>query len=113
MNTQHSPSTNRYLRTAMRRLLLPAGALGMPALALAGGPTGEVIVAGDAGVSRPDTNTTVIDQASWRAIIDWQTFNIGLDEFVIFNQPGASAVILNRVVGGDPTSILGSMTANG
>lgn len=113
MNTQHSPKTTHHLRTVIRRLLLPAGALGMPALALAGGPTGEVIVGGDVEVNRPNTNTTVIDQASWRAIIDWQTFNIGLDEYVMFNQPGTNAVILNRIIGGDPTSILGSLTANG
>src|SRR5262249_59306431 len=47
-------------------------------------------------------------------IINWNTFNIGVNESVRFNQPGASSVVLNRVTGGlGPSEILGTLTANG
>src|SRR5262249_59917410 len=48
------------------------------------------------------------------AIINWNTFNIGVNESVRFNQPGTSSVMLNRVTGGlGPSEILGTLTANG
>lgn len=54
-----------------------------------------------------------IDQSSARAIITWQSFSIGADARVTFVQPSASAVALNRVVGADPSQILGRLDANG
>lgn len=78
-----------------------------------GAPTGGQVAAGTASISTPDAYTTTIDQATASAVINWQTFSVAGDEYVIFNQPGASAVTLNRVVGGDPSSILGNITANG
>lgn len=89
------------------------GALGAlaPGLLLAG-PLGEQVAAGMATVVR-DAVTTQIDQVTDRAIVNWQSFNVGPDEFVIFNQPSASAVVLNRVVGGAPSGIDGSLMANG
>ncbi|MEJ7807902.1 MAG: filamentous hemagglutinin N-terminal domain-containing protein, partial [Telluria sp.] len=41
------------------------------------------------------------------------SFNIGAGEAVRFIQPGSDSVALNRVLGSDPSSILGSLTANG
>src|SRR6185369_5983557 len=42
------------------------------------------------------------------------TFNIGVNESVRFNQPNSSSVALNRVTGGlGPSEILGTLTANG
>lgn len=81
--------------------------------AFADGPTGERLVSGTATVSRPDGRSTVIDQSTSQAIIDWRRFGISEDHAVTFNQPGRDAVILNRVTGGEPSSILGSMSANG
>ncbi len=53
-------------------------------------------------------------QSSNSAIINWNTFNIGVNESVRFNQPSASSVVLNRVTGGlGPSEILGTLTANG
>ena len=45
--------------------------------------------------------------------INWQSFNIGKREAVQFVQPNSSSVALNRVLGADPSSILGSLSANG
>ena len=87
-------------------------AAGVPGLALAG-PQGGSVVAGAATISNPDGSTTLINQTSQRAALDWHSFSIGSNEYVQFIQPGTSSVALNRVVGGDPSSILGSLSANG
>ncbi|MCC6201412.1 MAG: filamentous hemagglutinin N-terminal domain-containing protein [Gammaproteobacteria bacterium] len=84
----------------------------LPGLALAG-PSGEQVVAGAASIVRPDAQTTRIDQSSQDAIVNWNQFSVGSDEYVIFNQPGVTAAILNRVVGSDPSAILGQISANG
>lgn len=81
--------------------------------ALAEGPVGERIVAGFAGVARPDAQTTVITQSTDRAIINWDLFNIGADHAVRIIQPSASSAILNRVTGGDYSRIMGTLSANG
>ncbi|MDT8405367.1 filamentous hemagglutinin N-terminal domain-containing protein [Sulfuriflexus sp.] len=83
-----------------------------PAAVLAG-PVGGDVVGGTASINSPSTQGTVIDQSSARAIINWQSFSIGSSEYVQFNQPDASSVTLNRVTGGDPSSLLGNLSANG
>ncbi|MCE1274624.1 MAG: filamentous hemagglutinin N-terminal domain-containing protein, partial [Chlorobiales bacterium] len=54
-----------------------------------------------------------IDQTSSQAIVNWNSFSIGSGASVNFRQPGSDAVILNRVVGDNPSEIFGSMTSNG
>src|SRR5262245_47237909 len=83
-----------------------------PVLALAN-PTGGQVVAGSATIKNPNANTTVVKESSQSAIIDWQQFNIGKGQYVQFLQPSSSAVILNRVIGGGGSSILGTLTGNG
>ncbi|NTW52780.1 MAG: filamentous hemagglutinin N-terminal domain-containing protein, partial [Chlorobiaceae bacterium] len=75
-------------------------------------PTSGVTVKGSAIISQSGTTTT-IDQGSARAVIDWGGFSINSNELVMFNQPNSSAAVLNRVKGGDPTTILGQLSANG
>ncbi|WP_206751186.1 two-partner secretion domain-containing protein [Cupriavidus agavae] len=76
-------------------------------------PTNGNVVAGQAAISRPDGSTLHVDQGSQRAVIDWNTFNIGQGNTVRFNQPNAQAQALNRVTGGVPSNIQGSLLANG
>ena len=59
-------------------------------------PTGGVVFSGSAAISQ-SANQTTINQASQRAAINWQTFNVGSQAQVQFNQPNASSVALNRV----------------
>ena len=108
------PSRLRAIPRALGWRRLVSGGLSalLPSLAI-GNPTGGEVVAGIAAISNPEAGTTVIDQASNSAVINWQTFSIGGQEFVIFNQPSASSVALNRVLGGDPSEILGNLSANG
>jgi filamentous hemagglutinin family protein len=47
------------------------------------------------------------------AIINWQTFSIGKGEVTDFIQRSSSSTVLNRVVGVDPSLILGSLESNG
>ncbi|MCC7703651.1 filamentous hemagglutinin N-terminal domain-containing protein [Janthinobacterium sp. GW460P] len=85
--------------------------LGYGSLALAG-PAGGTVVAGQATINgAPDA--TVIRQGSQNAVINWANFNIGKGESVQFQQPNSNAVALNRVLGGDGTTILGNLSANG
>ena len=92
--------------------LLPVLSCALPGLALAA-PRGGDIVEGAGVISRPDASTTLIEQSSDRLAINWRRFNIGADEYVRFNQPGSGALALNRVIGGNPSKILGNLSANG
>ena len=75
-------------------------------------PQGGTVVAGNANITRAAGNTT-ITQTSQNAALNWQSFDIGIAEAVRFVQPNANAVALNRVLGADPSNILGSLSANG
>jgi filamentous hemagglutinin family protein len=46
-------------------------------------------------------------------IINWQSFNIGAGEVTRFIQQNADSAVLNRVLGQDPTKILGALQSNG
>ena len=76
-------------------------------------PTGEQVVHGQVTVARPDAQRMQIDQASPKGIVNWQGFSIGAAEHVNITQPSASAALLNRVVGNNPSEIFGRLTANG
>ena len=67
-------------------------------------PTGGQVVSGQATISQSG-NAMTINQSSDRMIANWQSFSIGAGNSVTFNQPGASSVALNRVVGQDPSKI--------
>lgn len=89
----------------------------MMAIACAGAvqaaPQGGVVQAGSASIVKTSAVRTDIIQASDRAVINWQSFSIGAGELVNFQQPSASSAVLNRVIGIDPSVILGRLTANG
>ena len=74
-------------------------------------PQMSEVVSGDASFSYSD-NTLQID-ASDKAIINYQSFDIESSESVIINMPGSEAEILNRVTGGSLTRIMGSLRSNG
>lgn len=75
-------------------------------------PVGGVVTEGGASISSAAGSTT-ITQSSQNVAINWQSFSIGATEAVQFVQPNSSSVALNRVLGPDPSSIFGSLTANG
>src|SRR6516165_2508333 len=99
----------------LRNLVLTTAALiALGAAPAAGGPLGGTVVGGSATIQGQGGPAVIVNQSSGSAIINWNTFNIGVNESVRFNQPGSSSVVLNRVTGGlGPSEILGTLTANG
>ncbi|WP_250624998.1 YDG domain-containing protein [Pinirhizobacter soli] len=94
-------------------LSLLSASLGMTGLAHAGNaPTGGQIVGGS-GQIQQSTNTTTIRQNSQSLSLNWQSFDIGVDQTVNFVQPGASSVAVNRVLGNTASEIFGHLNANG
>ncbi|MFM0197056.1 filamentous hemagglutinin N-terminal domain-containing protein, partial [Paraburkholderia strydomiana] len=75
-------------------------------------PTNGQVMAGQASISQ-NTNTMTVNQGTQRAVIDWNSFNVGTGNTVQFNQPNAQAQALNRVTGGGASNIQGSLLANG
>ena len=75
-------------------------------------PSGGKVVGGNASLSSSG-NTLNVNQSSNRAAIEWKSFNLGSDARINFIQPSASSVTLNRVVGGDPSQIMGRINATG
>ena len=59
-------------------------------------------------------NTLQVDlQKVDRAILNWDSFNVGANNQVQFNQRNSSSIALNRIFQDDPSKILGKVTANG
>ncbi|WP_291214367.1 filamentous hemagglutinin N-terminal domain-containing protein [Hydrogenophaga sp.] len=97
----------RWALKALAASLWLAYAAGASAL-----PQGGEVTAGSASVTATPGKLTIV-QGSPSAVLNWQSFSIGAGEAVQFVQPGASSVALNRVVGTDPSTILGSLSSNG
>jgi filamentous hemagglutinin family protein len=77
-------------------------------------PTQGVVTQGSASIAVAEGGGQMrINQDSARGVIDWNRFGIAGGETVTFNQPDASAIMLNRVVGGEASSIAGALSANG
>ena len=80
------------------------------------GPQGGSVVGGsnNATISTKGDNITVIDQNRPNVIINWNTFNVGKNETVQFNQANSSYSVLNRVTGPyGPSWINGTISAIG
>ena len=68
---------------------------------------------GKATISAPTSGTVQIDQTTKIVIINWSSFNIAGGETTKFVQPNASSIAVNRIGGNNPSTILGSLLANG
>ena len=92
---------------------IQAASAAPPANAL---PINGQVVAGSASISQTQTAnaaTMNVNQSSQRAVINWDSFNVGKNAVVNFNQPNSSAVTLNRVTGATQSLIDGAVRANG
>ncbi|MDP2811447.1 MAG: filamentous hemagglutinin N-terminal domain-containing protein, partial [Rhodocyclaceae bacterium] len=112
---QPHPIAGCLARLGQRGEIFPLLAGLLPGLAFAELPAGGAVVGGAASatIGYPAANRMVVNQVIDRSIINWQSFSIGSGNYVQFIQPSSSSVVLNRVVGGSPSDILGSMSANG
>jgi filamentous hemagglutinin family protein len=94
------------LRAAFAALALSCGSASYAS------PKGATVVTGNASVNS-EAGRTTIHQTTQNAALTWQSFDIGVNESVSFLQPNSHSVALNRVLGSDPSSILGSLSSNG
>ena len=84
-----------------------------PLLAQSVLPQGGSVAAGAASIGASANNHLTITQSSSSAIINWNSFSVGQPNTVTFNQPSSSSAILNRVTGNTPSTIAGTIQANG
>jgi filamentous hemagglutinin family protein len=97
--------TNLHLLTAISVMSIPV------AFAL---PTGGTIVSGAGTIQTLNNGQQVaVNQNSDKLIVNWDSFGIKQNEKVNFNQPNSNSVALNRIIGVEPSSILGQLTSNG
>ncbi|MGJ7504653.1 filamentous hemagglutinin N-terminal domain-containing protein [Variovorax sp. ZT5P49] len=123
--TSRGPSFISHRLPRLRPLALSLACIGFgPALAVTL-PTGFVPVAGGVclalggvcapGMTQAPNGATTLNvlQNTNRAIAQWNSFSVPLGSAVIVQQPGSSSVLLNRVTGGELSTIAGQLTANG
>jgi filamentous hemagglutinin family protein len=102
----------RYLnKNALLKALVPA--LFYSSTSYAFLPSGGQITSGSGSISVPSRGQMLVQQNSDRLVIDWQNFNVAKNYGVTFKQPGENAIVLNRVVGNNTSSIVGNINANG
>ena len=74
-------------------------------------PIGGNVVNGQANFATIGNTLTVTNIPG--TIINWQGFSINENEITNFAQQTAASTVLNRVVGNDPSSIMGTLQSNG
>ena len=74
-------------------------------------PIGASVISGQVFISHPGNLLSVINTPG--SIINWHGFSISASEITRFIQQSASSMVLNRVIGVDPSVILGALQSNG
>lgn len=91
---------------------LALGTLPLLVLAHPSLPVNGKIVIGQGALDINNTTLTVTQQSD-KLAINWRSFDIAQGSSVIYNQPGAQSIALNRVLGRNASEIYGSLKANG
>ncbi|HEY2019632.1 filamentous hemagglutinin N-terminal domain-containing protein [Paraburkholderia sp.] len=74
-------------------------------------PQGGSYAAGAGKITSQGNTLMVTQPGSTRGVIDWNSFSIGRNNIVTFDN--GSGATLNRVTGGSPSAILGRLSATG
>ena len=76
-----------------------------------GNPTAPTVVNGTASFATAGNILNITNSPN--AIINWGAFSIGVNELTRFIQQSGNSAVLNRVIGQDPSAILGALQSNG
>jgi filamentous hemagglutinin family protein len=122
---EHSKTTGKKSVKSSRKGIVAAVALGstLTGHVLAQGPPENIQLPAGAAVAQGTVTITqtataqaaamTVHQASQRAVVNWDSFNLGRSASVNFVQPNAQAVTLNRISDVNPSQIFGNITSNG
>jgi len=75
-------------------------------------PDGAQIVSGQVSIDTATPGVTTVSNSP-NAIINWQNFSIAQNELTRFIQENGQSAVLNRIIGQNPSEILGQLTSNG
>ncbi|MDI9408128.1 MAG: filamentous hemagglutinin N-terminal domain-containing protein [Candidatus Pacebacteria bacterium] len=108
-------------RGLLSRLLLSSAAAVLAGVGLGGMNNAQAapmaadasVVAGQATITNPTQQSTLVRQDSSRAVINWNGFDVGIGESVEFQVPTTTSATLNRISSSAPSLIQGSVTSNG
>ena len=79
-------------------------------------PVGGNVSQGMVTISQTTTAqaaSMTVNQSSQRAVINWNSFNLGQSASINFVQPNTQSVTLNRINDGNPSQIFGRINATG
>jgi len=90
-----------------------AGSLPTPCVATSCGSAAKGFVTSGSASAVASGNTLTVSQTSNTATLNWSSFNIGANGKVVFVQPASTSIALNRIFDTNPSSIFGTLSANG
>ena len=79
---------------------------------MAATPVLDNVASGDVSITQ-GANSTIVDITSQNAVLNWNNMDTMSNELLRFNQTGADAAVLNRIISANPTQFFGALEANG
>ncbi|PWU13568.1 MAG: hypothetical protein C5B45_05795, partial [Chlamydiae bacterium] len=76
-------------------------------------PEGFELISGQATPPQINAQGQIHIQSTQDSVVHWNSFSLNPQEVLIFDQAQETSSILNRVVGSDPSEILGKLQSNG
>nr|WP_314624151.1 YDG domain-containing protein [uncultured Noviherbaspirillum sp.] len=118
INRRNTRRIASFRTTVAARTLLTGAVALVAALPAQAAPAGGEIKAGAGSISQQGLTTSITQSPSQtqqpaRMVIDWNSFSSAAGESIVFNQPNAAAIALNRVTGADPSQLMGTLRATG
>ena len=90
-----------------------ADAAELPTVCIAGTCGGVVWDPSGTNSATRTQDTLTINQTADRTILNWASFNVSADGRVVFKQPNANSIALNRIYQDSASRIFGAVEANG
>lgn len=102
----------RYTMPGRTKALSLAVAAALYQNTVAANPNGAQVVHGQVQFNQQAPGQLTVSNSP-NAIINWQNFNIQQHETTQFIQQHAQSAVLNRIIGQNPSQILGQLLSNG